>query len=103
MVDSLLNEINNTGVTCINYAGDVAILVQGKFDAIVSDIVSRVWNWCQKKGLFANLNKTKLIAFPNIRKVQLKVIKLCGCEMENSKYINYLGGYFDEKLSWNTI
>ncbi|GJQ87043.1 hypothetical protein Trydic_g6802 [Trypoxylus dichotomus] len=58
VVDRLLNKLTVFGVHCIGYADHIAIIVKGKFEGILCELIQmnlRITNeWCHSVGLIKN-------------------------------------------------
>jgi ribonuclease HI len=104
VVDSLLSGLSDRGVSCLGYADDVVIVVQGKFGSSVSDIMNdalrHVALWCEKEGLSVNPSKTCLVPFTRRRNLNLKDILFFGKKLECSTDVKFLGVIFDQHLNW---
>ena len=103
-VDSLLENITSSGLSCIGYADDVVIIARGKFGNTVSDVMSGalrgVETWCNNAGLSVNPLKTTMVAFTKKRILNLKDICFFGQKLTCSKEVKFLGIYFDMGLNW---
>ena len=105
VVDGLLKRLERNGVTVIGYADDIAILVNGKFPSILSELLERslttVKNWTEQCGLGVNASKTELILFSRRHKLPtFNLPKLDSTEIKLSDKVKYLGIVLDRKLSW---
>lgn len=69
-MDELLEELDKAGFTVIGYADDIAILVKGKHEPtvmeVMADALNRTLNWCERVGLHFPpfTNRRKLINEP---------------------------------------
>jgi hypothetical protein len=61
VVDDLLWGLNNSGYYTVGYADDIAILINGKFPQMVSEVLQTalhtVQQWCERTKLSINPNK----------------------------------------------
>ena len=105
VVDDLLVKLCGLGYEAIGYADDLAIIITGKFDLTVSDIMKsalrEVLNWCVSEGLSINPNKTVLVPFTKRYRLDLGQISLQGIVIEYSNEVKYLGITLDRRLNWN--
>ncbi len=107
VVDSLLKTLERNGVTVVGYADVIAILVNGKFPDVMSDLMERalttVKSWTEENGLGVNASKTVLLLFskrhnlPNFDLPKLDGVEL---ELEPTGQVKYLGVIIDRKLNW---
>jgi hypothetical protein len=62
VVDDLIWGLNSNGYYTVEYADDIAILINGKFPHTVSKVLQTalhtVQQWCEKTNLSINPNKT---------------------------------------------
>ena len=67
VVDELIRILNEMGYLTIRYADDIVILVKGKFEKVLPDILERgleiVRQWCMEKSLRVNPTKTEIVIF----------------------------------------
>lgn len=105
VVDELLEILTNNGLEVIGYADDIAIMVRGNDDQIISDRMQEALNliqeWCCDNNLGINPNKIVIVPFTNRRKLDFKTLALRGRTIELEKTVKYLGIYLDQKLTWN--
>lgn len=104
-VDDLLTRLNEAGCIAIGYADDIAILISGAFEGILSQLMRRVFilveKWCQDSGLSVNPEKTGLVLFTNKRKtLPFSAPTLFGELLVKTSKVKYLGVILDEKLTW---
>lgn len=108
-IDTLLNNLNDGGpVTCIGFADDVCLLINGiNIDTMLSQLqrsVKKAENWAREAGLEFGAAKSKYVVFTNKRRkdsdttVQLKIANSPIQEVDD---IKYLGINLNCKLSWN--
>ena len=106
VVDDLLVKLCVLGYEAIGYADDLAIIITGKFDLTVSDIMKwalrEVRNWYVSEGLSINPNKTVLVPFTKRYRLDLGQISLQGIVIEYSNEVKYLGITLDRKLECST-
>ena len=106
VIDSLLVELDREGFEVVGYADDIAILVRGKFDSVISDrmqtALNVVWNWCLRNGLGVNPSKTVLI--PCTKKRSLRITRpLLGNQLlEFQDQVKCLGVILDSKLTFSS-
>lgn len=105
VVDDILNKLTEQGFEVIGFADDVAIIVRGKFEHTITDLMQSALNcisrWCQNEGLNINPSKTVLVPFTRRRKVTFKNITIEGCIVQYASSVKYLGVILDDKLNWN--
>ncbi len=90
VVDGLLLKQNVMGYTAQVYADNLAIVIQGKYQSKVADLMQgslrAVDSWCKTKGLSINPEKTSLVLFTRKRKIERCVkLKYQGVELNLSK------------------
>ena len=105
VADELLRMTNDSGVITVGYADDFALLVKGKYEEVLPDILERtlgkVKEWCEGKKLRVNPTKTDIVIFT--RKYKLRTCRKIKFYDESVSYVegtNYLGVYLDRKLKW---
>ena len=104
-VDDLLTKLNAKGYLAIGYADDIAILISGKFEETLGQLMDEAFRivekWCLETGLSVNPTKTGLVLFTRKRKLlALRLPTLFGVELELADKAKYLGVILDSKLSW---
>jgi hypothetical protein len=97
VVDDLLWGLDNNGYYTVEYADDIAILINRKFPHTVSEVLQRalgtVQQWCERTKLSINPNKTVVIPFARKRNIKGlrepiflgKRIQQCGVNKEPIK------------------
>jgi hypothetical protein len=106
VVDRLLVETNNQGLSTFGYADDIVIIVQGKFAHTVRELMQRaldiVVKWAVKDGLNISPHKTTVVPITKRRKTQdLGTLTVHGKELKVLGEVKYLGVILDSKLNWN--
>jgi hypothetical protein len=106
VVDRLLVITNDLGFRTFGYADDIVIIVQGKFEHTVRELMQSaldaVVNWVVKEGLNINPHKATIVSFTNRRIVRdSRPITLLGKELVMMGEVKYLGVILDSKLNWN--
>jgi len=106
VVDSLLHQLNRAGFFTIGYADDITILLNGKFEGVLCNLMQAalqlVEGWCTANSLSVNPSKTELVLFTRKRKTEaLKLPALFGINLQLSKEVKYLGITLDQKLNWS--
>lgn len=105
VVDSLLDELQEKGFTAQGYADDIAIIIRGKHEGILTSLMQQalniINNWCVREELSVNPNKTIIVPFTHRRKLHMKAPMLNGIEIKFSNEAKYLGVTLDAKLTWN--
>jgi retron-type reverse transcriptase len=105
VADSLLNKLNQNGFETQGYADDIVIIIRGRHDEIISNLMQNALNvvndWSREENLKVNPNKTTIIPFTRRRKLHLKAPTLNGTQIHFSNETKYLGVILDKKLTWN--
>ena len=106
VVDDLIRRLNDNGHFTVGYADDLTVLISGKYENILCDVMRYVFevieNWCREYQLTVNTKKTELILFTRKQKPpKMNLPKLFGSELTLSTEVKYLGVIFDHKLLWN--
>jgi hypothetical protein len=106
VVDRLLTLTNDLGFSTFGYAGDIVIIVQGKFAHTVREIMQKALNvvmkWAVKEALNISTHKTAMVPFTNRKKIEgLGPLKLHGKDLKMLDEIRYLGVTLDSRLNWN--
>jgi len=104
-VDCLLVKLNEAGYLAIGYADDIAILISGAFEEVLSSVMSMAFRiveeWCSESGLSVNPDKTGLILFTRKRKLlALQMPILFGTHLKLTDKVKYLGVILDNRLEW---
>ena len=104
-VDDLLTKLNRTGCIAVGFADDIALLISGAFEEVLSQLMQRIFRlveeWCEESGLSVNPEKTGLILFTNKRRIlTLNTPKLFGTRLTMTNKVKYLGVILDEGLTW---
>ena len=104
-VDDLLVKLNEAGYLAIGYADDIAILISGAFEEVLSSLMSKAFRiveeWCSESGLSVNPDKTGLILFTRKRKLlALSMPILFGTRLKLKDSVKYLGVILDSRLEW---
>lgn len=63
VVDYLIKRQNGDGIFAQGYSGDQAVVVFGKFESTLGDVMRMTGGWCLESGLKVNPGKTGLILF----------------------------------------
>ena len=75
-MDDLLRLLYKEGVDAQGYADDLVVIIRGKHESVISDLMQNALNitnsWCRKKGLNINPKKTSIVPFTNRRKLNIK-------------------------------
>ncbi|XP_052744507.1 putative 115 kDa protein in type-1 retrotransposable element R1DM [Bicyclus anynana] len=105
VVDDLIRKLNAKGYTTIRYADDITILISGKHENTLCNIMQNalklIEKWCTDNELSVNPKKTELILFTNKRKPDLnRLPKLFNTTLNLSTEVKYLGVIMDQKLNW---
>ena len=105
VVDDLLTLLCDNGYYAIGYADDIAVVVTGKFESTIQEVMASalalIKEWCVNTGLSVNPNKTILVPFTRKYKVNLTPIIMEGTSIPYSGEVKYLGVILDKKLNWN--
>lgn len=106
VVNELIAELNASSLYSVGYADDIAILITGKFEGVLCDLMRKAFkiieNWCAKHELSVNPSKTELIMLTNKRVLgPHKLPKLFNIELTLKEEVKYLGVILDSKLLWN--
>ena len=105
VVDKLLQNLTEQGISCIGYADDVVAVVRGKSDSTLCDLLqytlSIISEWCKTVGLKLNIAKTCVIPFTKRRKTNFRPITIEGSNLEWKREIKYLGITLDSKLTFS--
>jgi ribonuclease HI len=104
-VDNLLEKLNESGYLAIGYADDIAILISGAFEEVLSSLMSSAFRiveeWCSESGLSVNPEKTGFILFTKKRNLlALQMPKLFGIHLKLTDKVKYLGVILDSRLEW---
>jgi hypothetical protein len=96
VVDGLLRELNEGGYHAVEYADDIAILINGKLPETVSEVLQTalglIQQWCDRTGLSINPSKTVLISFTKKKFLKgLKELTLFGKTIWLSTEVKYIG------------
>ena len=82
VMDDLLHLLHKEGVDAQGYADDLVVIIRGKYESVISDLMQNALNitnsWCRKKGLNINPKKTSIVPFTNRRKLNLKAPTIDG-------------------------
>jgi hypothetical protein len=104
VVDDLWG-LNNNGYYTVEYADDIAILINGKFPQTVSEVLQTaqctVQQWCERTKLTNDPNKTVVILFTRKRNIKgLREPILFSKRIQLSNEVKYLGVTLDKGLAW---
>jgi hypothetical protein len=93
------------GYYTVGYADDIAILINGKFPQIVSEVLQTalctVQQWYERTKLSINPNKTVVVPFTMKRNIKgLREPNLFNKRIQLSSEIKYLGVTLDKALTW---
>ncbi|KAJ4435197.1 hypothetical protein ANN_23773 [Periplaneta americana] len=73
VVDALLKELNEVGYFTIGFAGDIAVIVKGKFPKTVFEVLQvalkKIEAWSNRNRLSVNPNKTVVVPFTRMRSI----------------------------------
>ena len=104
VMDSLLDELAGVGAYVQAYADDLVVLVGGKFENTVFEIMERtlsiVPRWCGQRGLSVNASKTEIVLFTRKRKILRRNLVFQGESVQLKTSVKYLGVILDSKLTW---
>jgi ribonuclease HI len=105
VIDDLLERLNRSGVYAQGYADDICIMVAGKFQGTISELLQNALKlterWCLDEDLSINPNKSVVVPFTTKRILNdLKCPRLFGKVISFSNEVKYLGIILDGKLSW---
>ena len=107
VIDSLLVQLNDSGIFTQGYSDDVASLVTGDFIDTVGDLMrtalKTVEKWCLENKLTINPVKTKMILFSKRRSTENSKVgefTLFNKEVSLVATVKYLGVILDNKLTW---
>jgi hypothetical protein len=101
-----LTVTNDLGFSTFGYADDIVIIIQGKFEHTVREIIQKALNmvvkWAAKEGLNISPHKTAIVPFTNRRILEgLGPLIIRGKELKMLDEVKYLGVILDSKLNWN--
>jgi hypothetical protein len=104
VVDRLLVVTNDLGFRTFGYADDIVIIVQGKYEHTVRELMQSaldvVVNWVVKEGLNISLHKITIVSFTKRRIMRdARPITLLGKEITMLGELKYLGVILDSKLN----
>lgn len=107
VVDELLVILDNAGIDSQGYADDIAIIVRGKFNNTISEIMQHAFNlvekWCIETELRINPKKSTIVLFTKSRsRENLTKPTLFGELVDFSNEVKFLGITLDDKLRWNS-
>src|SRR5690606_2245336 len=68
---------------------------------ILQQSLSLAKEWCTSQGLELNPAKTTVVPFTRLRKLDFRIPKIGGQEVQLSNSVKYLGLLFDRHLTWN--
>jgi len=106
VIDRLLDVTNDLGFSTFGYAGDIVIIVQGKYAHSIREIMQEALNvvvkWAIKEGSNISPHKTAIVPFTNRKETEgLRPLILHGKELELLGEVKYLGVILDSRLNWN--
>lgn len=95
VIDDLLRKLNQVGYNAEGFVNDIVILIIGKFEETLSQVMKSalriVEKWCADNGLSINPQKTKLVLFTNKRKIRkLNLPKLNGIQLTLADHVKFL-------------
>jgi hypothetical protein len=98
-------ELNKKGYYIVGYAADIAILINGKFQHIVSEVLQKALGtaqqWCNRTKLSINSKKTVVIPFTRKRNIkELKEPILFNKRIQLSSEVKYLVITIEKGLKW---
>jgi Reverse transcriptase (RNA-dependent DNA polymerase). len=106
VVDGALEGLNRKGFYTQGYADDLVVLIVGKHNIIVSELMKEAlkWidDWCKGQALSVNPDKTVVVPFTrrrNLTGLSEPIIGERGITF--SREVKYLGVILDNKLTWN--
>ncbi|XP_058791044.1 uncharacterized protein LOC131664172 [Phymastichus coffea] len=107
VVDELIQILDEDGVVTEGYADDFVILVSGKYEEVLPDLLEqalkKVQRWCEANSLAVNPNKTEIVVFTRKYKCKVKeLITFYRRQVPYAEGVKYLGVYLDKKLYWTT-
>lgn len=105
VVDSLIHRLNVAGFYTVGYADDISILLNGKFEQVLCNLMQTALRsteqWCTEHSLSINPTKTEMVLFTRKRKVEVRrAPTLFQTPLTFSDEVKYLGVIFDKKLNW---
>ena len=105
VADGLLRKLEEERIFAIAYADDFALLVRGKYEEVLPELVQgalvKVSDWCQERSLGINPRKTEVVAFTRKYKSKIKsCVTFHGQSIPYMEGVKYLGVYLDKKLLW---
>ena len=104
VVDDLLTSLSNNGFDSQGYADDLVIIIKGKHEEVISNLMQNalnlIWDWCTDSGLSINPSKTVIVPFTRRKKVAIVAPSLNGKKLELTTKVKYLGIILDQKLTW---
>ena len=103
VIDELLCRLDGQGYRTIGYADDLVVMVTGKFEDVLSDIMNSalqmVVNWCNVHGLSINPGNTILVPFTTCRQLRMGEVSVSGINIAYSDEVKYLGVILDKSLN----
>jgi ribonuclease HI len=107
VVDDLLWTLQKHGFDCQGYADDLAIIISGKYNTVLSELLqaacTKVERWCINEGLKVNPLKTIIVPFTNKRILTgLTCPNLFREKVQFSDEAKFLGVTLDKKLNFNS-
>jgi hypothetical protein len=106
-VDDFLWELNSHSYYTVGYADDIEILINGKFLQSVSEVLQTtlctIQQWCERKKLSINPNKTIVIPFNRKRNIKrLTEPIIFSKRIQLSSEAKNLGVTLDKGLTWKS-
>ncbi len=103
VIDHLLLKLNAVGYTTQAYAGDLVIVIRGKYLSTFLDLMQGslrvVDDWCKIEGL--SINKTDVALFTRDRKSDGIVrLEFQGVNLNLAKKVKYLSVIVNDRLMW---